>query len=249
MTDRDFTDEELTAYLDGEAEPHIEDAINDALETNPALSERLAGLDLPLAHIREAYDTVLAEAPPMPPLRAEAPKRSYGMPAGFFGAGLAAGLAVAVFSGLGQSTPPEPGWKAVVASYQSLYGEATLAGPAPAIAEAQAQIAKVGAAIGIDLGGLPVPAGLTFKRAQVLQFKGKALAQIAFSRDDGTPVALCIFQSAAPASLQMDFATLQGLGSASWNNGAHAFLLIGGEGERALEDSADIFKDWSLNAV
>ena len=40
---RAFSDEQLTAFLDGEADDALEAAIAEALETDAALAERMAG--------------------------------------------------------------------------------------------------------------------------------------------------------------------------------------------------------------
>mmetsp|Transcript_23030 Transcript_23030/g.39043 ORF Transcript_23030/g.39043 Transcript_23030/m.39043 type:complete len:190 (+) Transcript_23030:34-603(+) len=164
-----------------------------------------------------------------------------------FGVGLAAGLAVAAFTGLG-TPPPEParGWVSFVASYQALYTTATLADAAPTSAEAFAQLATVSRAVGLDLTGLPAASGLTFKRAQVLGFKGKPLVQIAFLRDDGTPVALCILP-AGPDAKPVNMGAAEGLGLARWNTPGHGFLLIGGTDTTPLEAEAETFANWAEN--
>ncbi len=58
-----FTDEQLRAYLDGEAPSDVTAAIDTALETDDALAERLAGLDEFAALIRPAFEAVRAAAP------------------------------------------------------------------------------------------------------------------------------------------------------------------------------------------
>ncbi len=256
MTDRAFTDEELTAYLDGEAAPDVEASISSALETDEGLAERLAGLDIPIAAIRQRYDDVLTDAPPMPELSPAVPSVPQGrgfprviMGAGLFGTGIAAGLAVAVFTGLGQPQPQEPGWKAMVANYQLLYGKSTLYATEPQPADVSRQLIQVSAALGLDLNDLPVPAGYSFKRAQILEFKGRPLAQISYTLPDGTPVALCILSSKNPTADTVDLAVIQGLGSASWVAGGYGYLLIGGENAEVLAPPAETFKDWSLTAT
>ena len=199
MDTAQFTDEQLTAFLDGEADAELYAQIKVALETDEALGEQLAGLDIPIAQIAQAYDALLTQAPPMPALPVQVQGLSrrgvgiWGM-VGVFGTGIAAGLAMAVFSGLGTTAPAQPGWKAVVASYQSLFPD-TLAGTSIDPTEAQAQLVQVSELIGADLTKLPLINGLTFKRAQVLGFKGKTLVQLVFVRPDGTPVAFCIIDA------------------------------------------------------
>ncbi|WP_299295365.1 hypothetical protein [uncultured Tateyamaria sp.] len=252
MTDvRHFSDEELTAFLDGEAGDALHAAIEGALETDAVLAERMAALDLPLGPIVDAYDALLATAPPMPafdvvipePVAAR-PRGLWAKGVGLFGTGLAAGLAVAVFTGFGTPEPQPRGWISFVASYQALYTTATLAGATPSSQEAEVQLASVSDALGLDLTGLPVAEGLTFKRAQVLGFNGKPLIQIAYLREDGTPVALCIIAS-GPDDKPLSMGEAEGLDIARWNTPGFGFLLIGGEDAAPLAQEAETFRDWS----
>ncbi|WP_299620320.1 hypothetical protein [uncultured Tateyamaria sp.] len=248
---RAFTDEELTAFLDGEADDELHAAIDAALETDAALLARAEALFLPpevMGAMAQGYDALLDTAPAMaalpepvaPPARR---RRSWAVLP--FGVGLAAGLAVAAFVGLSTPEPaPARGWVSFVASYQALYTTATLADAAPTAAETTAQLVTVSQAVGLDLTGLPEAAGLTFKRAQVLGFNGKPLVQIAFLRDDGTPVALCIIP-AGPDAKPVNMGAAEGLGLARWNTPGHGFLLIGGTDAAPLEAEAETFADWA----
>lgn len=248
---RHFTDEELTAYLDGEAEDALCAELDTALETDEALGERLAGLDLDLAPIAAAYDALMDTAPPMPelpPIMAPAPARAtrfgWGWGVSTFAGGLAAGLAVAMFTGFGTPEPAPRGWVSFVASYQALYTTATLSVDTPTPDQAELQLAAVSDALGVDLGSVPMAEGLTFKRAQVLGFRGKPLIQIAYLREDGTPVALCIIP-AGPDSKSVSMGEAEGMDIARWNTPGFGFLLIGGTEEAPLASEAETFQMWS----
>lgn len=248
---RRFSDEELTAFLDGEADNALHAEIEATLETDPALSDQLAALDIPLAPIAEAYEVLLQSAPPMPalpePAAAPAPRGRWGLGLGTFATGLAAGLAVAMFTGFGTSPPPATrGWVSFVASYQALYTPETLAMANPTADEAALQLAAVSDALGLDLSSLPAAQGLTFKRAQVLGFRDKPLIQIAFTRADGTPVALCIIP-AGPDATPVDMGQSEGLGLARWNTPGFGFLLIGGTDNAPLAGEAETFQSWSAD--
>ena len=247
-----FTDEDLTAFLDGEADDALAAAIGDALETDAELNARLAALDIPLAPLNQAFDALLADAPPMPalpeqtPQTAPAPRFGWGWGAGTFGTGLAAGLAVALVTGFGQpEAPPPPGWAAFVASYQSLYTPETLASVTTTDAERVAQLANVSEALGLDLTTLPDANGLVFKRAQVLGFNGKPLVQLAYQRADGTPVALCIIP-AGPDGKPVSMGAAQGMELARWNTPGFGFLLIGGQDPAPIATEAETFQSWSV---
>ncbi len=250
---RFFTDEELTAYLDGEAGAQLESAISQALETDEALGERLALLDVPMAAIAEAFDSLLASAPAMPdlapatPLPANTnarPRWAWGVAT--FGTGLVAGLALALFVGLDAPEPAPRGWVSFVASYQTLYTTETLAAVNPTPQEAALQLAAVSAGIGLDLAALPQAQGLTFKRAQLLGFNGKPLVQISYLREDGTPVALCIIP-AGPDPQELNMGAAEGLDVARWNTPGYGFLLIGGQDAAPLAREAETFREWSAD--
>ncbi|MEL6450425.1 MAG: hypothetical protein AAFQ19_04140 [Pseudomonadota bacterium] len=251
MDRRPFRDEELTAYLDGEAEDALRAEIDAALETDAALAAQLAALDIPMPALTGAYAALLAEAPPMPalpnaPTPAPVPTRRWGWTWGFgtFATGLAAGAAVAVYTGLGVPAPEPKGWAAFVASYQSLYTAQTLANDMPDAAERAAQLATVSDALGFDLTDLPEAEGLSFRRAQVLGFRGKPLIQIAYLRADGTPVALCIIP-AGPDEKPVRMGAAEGMDIARWNAPGFGFLLIGGDDAAPLAQEAETFRQWS----
>ena len=258
---RTFSDEDLTAFLDGEADAELEAAISAALETDEALADRMAGLDIPLAAIAGAFDSLLDQAPAMPDLVPTMPELApaapvsantnarprWGWNIATFGTGLAAGLAVALFTSFGSAPEPAPrGWVSFVASYQALYTTQTLASVQTSAQEAQQQLALVSDQIGLDLAGLPQAEGLTFKRAQLLGFNGKPLVQISFLREDGTPVALCIIP-AGPDEKGLSMGAAEGLDIARWNTPGFGFLLIGGQDTDPLAREAETFRDWSAD--
>ncbi len=253
-TPRAFSDEDLTAFLDGEADDALMADISAALETDSDLADRMAGLEIPMDAIAGAFDQMLADAPAMPvlptpevakpePANTNAPlKWAWGL--GTFGTGIAAGLAVALFTGFGTPEPAPRGWVSFVASYQTLYTTATLTEVNPTAAEAALQLASVSEGIGIDLAALPEAEGLTFKRAQLLGFNGKPLVQISYLRDDGTPVALCIIP-AGPDAKGVSMGAAEGLDVARWNTPGYGFLLIGGQDGEPLAQEAETFQEWS----
>ncbi|WP_299287618.1 hypothetical protein [uncultured Tateyamaria sp.] len=252
MSDRtDFSDEDLTAYLDGEADDALHAAIDAALETDEALGDRLAGLDIPMGAIKAAYADLLDNAPAPPVFEAPVantprPRFGWGWGLSTFGTGIAAGLAVAVFTGFGTPEPAPRGWVSFVASYQALYTTETLSVADPSADDAAVQLAAVSDALGLDLAALPQAEGLTFKRAQVLGFKGKPLIQIAYLRDDGTPVALCILP-AGPDAQPVNMGQAEGLDIARWNTPGFGFLLIGGTDAAPLAQEAETFQNWSAD--
>ena len=76
MTDRLFSDEELTAFLDGEAPDDLRSDIDQALQHDAGLSDRLARLDIPVPALISAFDQILHQSPQPPDLPESEPQRS-----------------------------------------------------------------------------------------------------------------------------------------------------------------------------
>ncbi len=251
-----FSDEELTAYLDGEAGSDLAQAIDQALETDPALTARMEELTFPKDALAAAFDAQLALAPSVPNLP-EFPAETATTPLqkpsgrGFWpglglglGGGLAAGLAVAMFTGLGKPAPAQPGWIEMVANYQVLYVPETLQsrrGPPQRDGQAGAQggvyvasLEELSSVVGLDLTGLKTVDGLQFKRAQRLGFNGKPLIQVAYTLPDGTPFAICILPSDAEERAPRT-GTVAGLAATDWTTGTHGIVIIGGQDEAIVE--------------
>ena len=96
-TGRTFSDEDLTAFLDGEADDALAREIEAALEADQDLAARLEGLTVPIAALQRAFATQLSAAPAMPDVPSQvfdntnaAPKRGF-LPG--LGIGLVAGIA------------------------------------------------------------------------------------------------------------------------------------------------------------
>ncbi len=239
-----FSDETLTAFLDGALPPADAEAVAADLEIDADLSERLKALEFDTAALRDGMDALLAEAPVMPDLSGPAeattgaawPRRIAGL------AALAATLVVGLY--LGSSLGPRsesPDWKAYVASYQALYVADTLPELAPNDASRMAQLVRVGDRLGLDLTGLPDVEGLDYRRAQVLGFEDQPLIQIAFLGPEGRPVALCIIADPG-AEAEIMQTRAEGMESAAWSDGTFAYYLIGGDDPQFIKSAADTFR-------
>ncbi|MEP0943903.1 MAG: hypothetical protein ABJH63_00570 [Rhizobiaceae bacterium] len=246
MTEKQtFTDEQLVAYLDGEVEFTPAADITTALANDPELANRLAALNFDKDVMKSGFDALLSEQKPP-----ELPKTVSGGGRNWMMAGsIAASILTALFIGYGAGNflnqPEAPGWKAYVASYQSLYSADTLRHVATSPAAQTAELERATAAIGksFDLAALQLNEDLTYKRAQVLSFKGKPLVQLAFLTKTGKPVALCILRSGKPDSDGMSQAVLEGMNSASWRKDGYAYLLIGGDDPTLISDLATNYRD------
>ncbi|WP_298256100.1 hypothetical protein [uncultured Litoreibacter sp.] len=224
--DRTFSDEDLTAFLDGELTDADTAAIAEAIERDAALALRLEALDAPVSELRPAFDQLLDDMPDTLAVPSATPPTARRWPTA-----IAAAFVLAAGMGLGAYvTKPAPvtrGWHDYVAAYQALYVQDTLAVVEQTEAETQAQLMRVASTLGRDLNGATAVPGLDYKRAQLLGFNGKALVQMAYLSETGAPMALCIIRSATSNALtQMQ---LEGMEAASWSDGEYAYLLIGGD--------------------
>jgi anti-sigma factor RsiW len=241
------SDELLTAFIDGELDAAERDRMEKLIAGDARVAERfdfLSRSDLPF---REAFEPVLAAASSAKldamlasiPSTKEQKKAASGIGRRGFLSAIAACLVAGVAidrAAIGIShrlakpdTKPDEGteWRAVVAEYLSLYTPDTLSAPAGDRAEQAAQLSEVGSKLGLTLTPetVAIP-GVDFKRAQVLNYDSKPLAQIAYLDPENGPMALCIIPSTKGASAP-DMENRRGMNVVYWSNATHAFMLIG----------------------
>lgn len=237
------SDEQLTAFIDGELEAVEHDRIERMIESDAKVAERfdlLSRGDLPF---HEAFEPLLAAAPrgkldamlAAIPSSKEQTKAASGIGRRGFLAAIAACLVAGIAIdraaiGIGHRlAKPDEGseWRAVVAEYLSLYTPDTLSGSAGDRAQQVAQLSEVGSKVGLALTpeAIAIP-GVDFKRAILLNYDDKPLAQIAYLDPESGPMALCITPSTTGASAP-DMENRRGMNVVYWSDAAHAFMLIG----------------------
>lgn len=244
-TGRSYTDEELTAYLDGEVSAELEQEMRGALAIDSDLARRLEAMSLPIEDLRGAMDRLLRNAPAMPAQDVPDAERWRGRRtsaagwAASWAVGLAACLAIGVFAGGVMFRPAPPDWQDVVASYQSLYVFETLSSVQNGSLAAVGKLPELSETFGLDLTLATRDPEIEFKRAQLLGYKGAPLVQLAYLTADGDPVALCILKldQIEPSSLEVEMR--EGLSSASWAADGLGFLVIGGQDNAAMEAFAE----------
>jgi anti-sigma factor RsiW len=240
MKTSDISDEQLTAYLDGEADPETSEKIAVLMSRDPALAERLEGLKIPLPAIRKAFDQAMDAAPSaeIEALFEREAAAPAGQPAGSWwkkGLQLAAAASVLAFAiGLtaGRLTQPvdsSEDWRVAVAEYQALYSKETLAAIEPAPVTAEASIQSVAAKVGAPIVRETLESldQLAFKRAQILRWGSAPLAQFAFLSAEGEPFALCVTPTKEADQPIVD-EELKGLATSSWIRDGVAYMVIGG---------------------
>ncbi|NKB20749.1 MAG: hypothetical protein GKS01_09630 [Alphaproteobacteria bacterium] len=254
MADQDnsigITDEMLVAYLDGQATTEETAAIEEKLSDDADVSARLALLDAGSRPFRKAFDLMLEAAPAqslkegLEAARATAPLEDNALTSmgGYRGWAMAAclvlavGLGFAVGDRFSQSdnqivakapTPKAKGWRQVVADYHALYSVETLAGTNGNSPLQDERLAAASKTLSIELkrDRLTVD-GLDYKRTQILRFKSKPLAQLAYLYDGKVPVAFCILPSGKPAHPPKQ-EVRNGMQVVHWIKGGFGFMLIG----------------------
>ncbi|MDO3434010.1 anti-sigma factor [Rhizobium sp. CBN3] len=238
------SDEDLTAFIDGELTAEERVRIEAIIEEDESVAERLDFLARASLPFEQAFAPLLSQAPRekleamLAAIPAREGERSASAPAptrrrflGALAASLVAGIAIdRAVIGIGRSFSAKDEnseWRAVVADYISLYTAETLAGPVPGRQEQAAQLASLDEKLGLSLSpeAVSLP-GVDFKRALLLQYEGKALAQVAYLDPETGPMALCIVKSdAGPKAPELE--NRNGMNVVFWSNATHAFMLIG----------------------
>lgn len=244
----DFTDEQLTAYLDGELEHIPAKEIERELEGNPELEERLKSLEFDLQSATTGFEAMLAAAPAAPDLSTHVKSKPANDNSGWLGKKISSAAAIAVLLigsviGYGVGVNKQDGWREYVAAYQYLYITSTLSHIDQSDSASITELERVGNAISKDfeLASLQNFEGMDYKRSQVLGFEGKPLAQLTFLSKMGEPIALCIIRKPESEEAGVQVTKLEGLASAHWSKDGYEYLLIGGKDDVMIDEAAQYF--------
>jgi anti-sigma factor RsiW len=239
-----FSNEELTAYLDGEASPEMARSIDVALGTNDKLKIQLESLSLDRAALKSAFEGLLQAAPPYP-IEHQAVANTGSASGNLFKlAAVAALFAVMGWAGAyGLLQGKSATWQQQAAVYHSLYVNATLNHVDSSAHDMQAELARVTAAVGKDvsLADLKRVSEFEYKRTQILGFDGRPLMQVSYLSSVGSPVVLCILRNTAATNSTVKIETMQGMAAATWSKGSFEYLLIGGGDRDLIERAAKTF--------
>lgn len=254
-------DATLTAFLDGELGAADHHAVTERLGRDPALRRRLEGLHFaregldaafgamlrvaPRADLDAMLDQVLARAPqPRNAQPARSRLRMFWQPRMI--ATLAATLLVACLAGaigyqLGGSDAPKAaeGWHEAVAEYWALTTKATLA-LSPSPGTATQQLALASDALGIPLAASAVALdGASFRGAQLYEFNGKPLVQIAYLDPDYGPIAYCVIRNGRPDTTSPAAAKIGDFNVVSWSGEGFGRMVIGRAPSERLDEIAE----------
>ncbi|HWJ71867.1 MAG TPA: anti-sigma factor [Kaistia sp.] len=253
-------DETLTAFLDEELAPADHAAVLDRLGSDDAFRKRLEGLQFSGRGLDAAFGAMLSAAPradldamlDQALARVPEPRRVPAARSGLnriwqpgFAAALAAMLVVACLAGgigyrLGGTDTPKQaeGWHEAVAEYWSLTTKATLA-LAPSPGTATQQLALASDALGIPLTASAVSLeGPSFRGAQLYEFNGKPLVQIAYLDPDFGPIAYCVIRNGNPGETQPTAAKIGDFNVVSWSGAGFGRMVIGRAPPERLSDFA-----------
>lgn len=247
-----YTDEQLTAFIDGELPSAHMRAIERAIETDPELSVRVASLHMETGGLKALFDSWLNKAPEeklktmLPALRVEntsmggkSARATITQPIVWGPALMIGTLALMIGYGLGQSSVKlEQSWVEQVATQQSFVTEATLAG-LPTL-EGGA-VTKAAALLGLSLDPQSItPEGYALKGVNELAYGEQPFVQFSFASDTGAPLALSVLKSGAP-EMGVEMSALGDLTAASWAFAGYSFALTGKGDATVVETVAEKF--------
>ncbi len=236
------SDELLVAFLDGELEGAERAWIEALIKTDDAVTARYEFLSRSEMPFYDAFEPLLENAPAsdleailagLPsPIAAEPRARRWnrrGFIAAAIGLIFVGAAADRAYLGLKDSSNESDGseWRSVVAEYLTLYTPETLANIASDARSQSEQLRSVGDKLGLALTiqAISLP-DIPLKRAQVLQYDGKPLGQIAYLDPANGPLALCIVQSSRGTS-EPRVEKRYGMNIVFWSDQAHGYMLVG----------------------
>jgi len=253
-------DVELTGYLDGELTAEARQALEARLATDGSLRARLdllAGAK-PAA---EAFDLLLAEAPEerlsaiLDATRRARPTVAWWRRRVVAAAAALLLIVIGAAIGFGVSHLINPGtvevaepanWRAVVAEYLALYTDETLAAIPDDPALRTTELANVGAKLSLHITPEDVALpGMTLKMAQLLDFRGMPLAQIAYRSTSGGPAAFCIIANGKP-DIPVTLEQRDDWNIAFWNADGLGYMVIGRLAPETLESLATTLRTRDL---
>lgn len=236
------SDELLVAFLDGELDDAERLRIDTLINTDETVSTRFEFLSRSEMPFYDAFEPLLENAPTanLEAILQGLPSSIAAEPAGknwnrrsFIAAAIGLVLVGVVadraYIEMQDASSESDGseWRAVVAEYLSLYTADTLANLTSDESSQGQQLRSLGDSLGLSLPAEAVSLpGIALKRAQVLQYDGKPLGQIAYLDPASGPLALCIIRSSkGPNSPRAE--QRHGMNVVYWSDQAHGYMLIG----------------------
>ncbi len=235
---RQYSDEELTAFLDGELPFDKAALVEKAVSENDELCTRLEALRVGKSVFLAAADDALRSSPDYSAPKVSGSDFSFARIAQYAAillVGIVLGTALPIFWG---DKPNETTWMRAVADYQLLYVEETLADASQSDAKTTEIFNRFGAQHGLELAEMRNLPKLQFKRAQILGYEGRPLLQIAYATQSGQPVALCIVR-VDEQDRKLSKRAYGALPAYEWVKDGNGFILIGEMSEAEMKLAVD----------
>ena len=264
----DLNNERLVAYIDGELSASERESVAEALSRNSEVRERLAVLqhggrpfdkafDLllnvaPEAKLQAMFADLVKEAPAgvdstvvplrMKPFRAK-PVWQMAIAAVLLALVFLGGLyAGGYFSAPTGVSDQNLNWREAAARYVALFSIETLEYMPTDPQQREANLERAQMALGLPLTREKITApALEFQGTQLLQLKGRPIAQIAYLYDGHIPVALCIIRAVKPTQ-PPETETRHGLNIVHWIKNGYGFMVIGDVPDADLAEIAKTFE-------
>jgi len=250
--DKDFSDEELVAFLDNECDAGTRQHIELALKSSSVIRSRIENLFVEKTELKATFDYLLDSAPRVPISEEllKSTEASGTNPLSSFLAGwkqvAAVGIVALLIGGvLGNvyTNRQQDNWQSYVATYQALYANLTLEHINQSNADATAELERVFSTIGkkVEITDLKSFNQMDYKRSQILVFEGRPLVQMTFLSTTGQPVALCIMQSENYATSNVEYSVMEGMQSSRWTGNGYDYFLIGSNDANLIEAATKYF--------
>lgn len=248
-----YSDEAITAWLDGEMQAHDAQRFEAALEQDEQLAQRTELLRLnqddfasafapllnaaPQSRMEEQLANLLSQQPATTDKATGVSRRSL----------IAASLSFLVIgSGLGYFARPTPislseseKIRDLEAQYMSLYSAETLLDADSSASALQRGLVRTAQDIGLQTNErqLALP-GAELKMVRMLRYDSTSIAQIAWMHADFGPMALCISPDSHPASTELNHEQRHSMNLIWWHSGRYQFVLIGRNPASQLRQNA-----------
>lgn len=237
-----YSDEAITAWLDGEMQANDALRFETALEQDEQLVQRTELLRLNEADIASAFAPLLNAAPlssmeeQLANLLSKQPTTTNKATGVSRRSLIAASLSFLVIgSGLGYIARPtthslseSEKIRELEAQYMSLYSAETLLDADNSASALQRGLVRTAQDIGLQTNErqLVLP-GAELKMVRMLRYDSTSIAQIAWMHEDFGPMALCISPDRHPASTELNHEQRHSMNLVWWRSGRHQFVLIG----------------------
>lgn len=239
---KNFTDEQLVAFLDGEFDHTPVEEIKAVLAHSDELNARLKQLTLNKSAMSDAFDALSQTAPHYEDIMGVEETAGPASSVNFMK--IAAVALIALGVGFFASSIIKQGklenWHEYVAAYQALYATDTLAHVNSTHLATEKELKRVTTRLNteISVADLQIDEGLQYKRGQILEYQGRPLVQLAFLASDGAPVALCIMKSQSSDASGIGLQEMENMQSAYWSDGKLDYFLIGPLSAKKIKDFA-----------